>query len=46
MWSSYMKEAEEYDKRVIDVWRKDTTDVLNFVSPDTSRQRGYLIDNV
>ena len=46
MWSSYMKEAEEYDKRVTDVWRKDTSNVLNYVSLNTLRQRGYLIYNL
>jgi NAD(P)H-dependent FMN reductase len=33
MWSEYMKESGEYDKRVTDVWRKDASDILIFVSP-------------
>ena len=35
MWSVYMKESEEYDKHVTDVWRKDTSDILIFVSSYT-----------
>ncbi|KAI0276870.1 hypothetical protein BGY98DRAFT_1097873 [Russula aff. rugulosa BPL654] len=30
MWSAYMMESGEYDKRVTDVWRKDTSDILIF----------------
>jgi hypothetical protein len=41
-----MKESGEYDKRVTDVWRKDTSDILNFVSLNTLNQCGYLSDNV
>ena len=36
----YMKESGEYDKRVTDVWRKDTSDILIFVSPNTLNQCG------
>ena len=32
MWSAYAKESGEYDKRITDVWRKDTSDILIFVS--------------
>lgn len=32
IWSAYMKEASEHDKFVTEVWRKDTTSVLFFVS--------------
>ena len=46
MWSTYMKESGEYDKSVTDVWRKDTSDILIFVSPNTLSQCGYLSDNV
>jgi hypothetical protein len=45
-WSTYAKESGEYDKRVTDVWRKDATDILIFVSPDTLTQCDYLIDTV
>jgi hypothetical protein len=41
-----MEESGEYDKRVTDVWRKDTSDILIFVSPNTLNQCGYLSDNV
>jgi hypothetical protein len=46
MWSAYMNESGEYDKRVTDVWRKDTSDIISFVSPNTLSQCGYLSDNV
>lgn len=36
MWSKYMIEAREYDKRVADAWKDDSTGVLVFVSPDLS----------
>jgi len=42
MWSAYMKESGEYDKRVTDVWRKDASDILIFVRPNTLCQCGYL----
>ena len=32
MWSAYLKEANEHDKFVTDLWRKDTSGVLFFVS--------------
>jgi hypothetical protein len=35
MWSAYTKEAGEYDKLMTDVWRKDTSCVLFFVSSST-----------
>jgi hypothetical protein len=41
-----MKESGEYDKRVTDVWRKDTSDILIFVSTNTLGQCGCLNDNV
>jgi hypothetical protein len=31
-----MTEAREYDKRVADAWKDDSTGVLVFVSPDLS----------
>jgi Family of unknown function (DUF6535) len=46
MWSAYMKESGEYDKRVTDVWRKDTSDILIFVSPNKLSQCSYLSANV
>jgi Family of unknown function (DUF6535) len=36
MWSKYMIEVKEYDKRVTDGWKDDSNGVLVFVSPDLS----------
>lgn len=33
MWSTYMKEAVEYDKFMTDGWREDAKGFLVFVSP-------------
>jgi hypothetical protein len=33
MWSTYMKEAVEYDKFMTDSWREDAKGFLVFVSP-------------
>jgi hypothetical protein len=33
MWSTYMKEAIEYDKFMTDGWREDAKGLLVFVSP-------------
>ncbi len=33
MWSTYMKEAVEYDKFMTDGWRKDENGFLAFVGP-------------
>jgi Family of unknown function (DUF6535) len=33
MWSKYMPVAEEYDKRVSEEWKEDSSGVLTFVSP-------------
>jgi hypothetical protein len=33
MWSTYMKEAIEYDKFMTDGWRDDAKGFLMFVSP-------------
>ena len=33
MWSTYMKEAIEYDKFMTDGWREDAKGFLVFVSP-------------
>jgi Family of unknown function (DUF6535) len=33
MWSTYMKEAMEYDKFMTDGWREDAKGFLVFVSP-------------
>ena len=33
MWAEYMKEAEEYDKRDVKVWKGDSDGILVFVRP-------------
>jgi hypothetical protein len=35
MWSTYLKEASEHDKLVTDLWRKDISGVLFFVSSNS-----------
>jgi hypothetical protein len=46
MWSTYMKEAVEYDKFITDAWREDAKGFLVFVSPRPLVQCGHCIDNV
>ena len=42
MWSAYMKEFREYNKRAIDMWKEHTISTLFFVSRDTFSQCCYL----
>ncbi len=46
MWSPYMKEAEEYDKLVTDVWKKDTNGVLIFVSLNPHILYAHFSDDI
>jgi Family of unknown function (DUF6535) len=46
VWPAHIKEFGEYDKRVTDIWRKDTTNVLKIVSPNTLSWCDYRSDNV
>ena len=32
MWSTYMEQVKEYDKRMTDSWKEDATGILAFVS--------------
>jgi hypothetical protein len=33
MWSEYMKNVDDYDKRFTEGWKEDSNGVLVFVSP-------------
>jgi hypothetical protein len=33
MWSEYLKDVDDYDKRLADGWKHDANGVLVFVSP-------------
>ena len=46
MWSAYMKESEEYDKLVTDVWKKDTNGVLIFVSLNPHILYAHFSDDI
>lgn len=46
MWSTYMKEAVEYDKITTDAWREDAKGLLVFVSPNPAVQSVHHTDNV
>ncbi|KAF8493469.1 hypothetical protein F5888DRAFT_828214 [Russula emetica] len=45
MWSAYMKESVEYDKRVTDVWRKDTSDILIFAVVFSATVAAVLVES-
>jgi hypothetical protein len=46
MWSAYMGEAKEYDKRTSDAWKEDAKGVLAFVSPNPPIPCGYHSDKL
>lgn len=46
MWSTYMKEALEYDNLMTEAWREDAKGFLVFVSPRPLVQYGHRTDNV
>ena len=46
MWSTYMKEAVEYDKITTDAWREDAKGLLVIVSPDPAVQSVHHTDHV
>lgn len=46
MWSTYMKQAIEYDRSITDGWREDAKGFLVFVSASLLVQCGCRTDNV
>ena len=46
MWSTYMKEALEYDNFMTEAWREDAKGFLVFVSPGPLVQCGHRTDNL